>query len=397
MQFVSPYIGIQNQPGTLIARGSCFTSAGPGVTVMVGTDAIGPLAPDSDTQITIPYPALPAGTYPVSVQGVTGSSADLVVLALPSISQAFIHAPSTRQRLVYDAERQTLYAVNQTDQEIERYTYAAGAWTALLPYVLPEVTDIGLAPNGKSLIVSTHGGMDDIQLGSPSFVAVQRWGASAYLAHLAILDDGKAFVVTDCWQCSGFTESYLYDFVTYTGTQGPYPQSLLYDGIVAASLDGSRAYAGSNGVSPAQGVDIFDALTDTFSSGFGNGNAAYNLFAVTVSGDASRVILQDSAVYSRDLTLTGNLATGGVALASRDSTKAFLYKQSAGGQASLVVYDLTGALLPGAIYPTLATIPLATSPNSASGSLYDITMASTPDDAVVFVSGDSGIAVVPVP
>jgi hypothetical protein len=121
-----------------------------------------------------------------------------------------------------------------------------------------------------------------------------------------------------------------------------------------------------------------------------------NLNTLTVSGDASRVILQNEAVYSRSLSLTGNLASGGVALASRDSSEAFVYVES-GAQPSVVVYDLPCALLPGALYPVLATVPLSTSPNSVNGSLYDITMTSTPDDAVVFVSGDSVIVAVPVP
>ena len=167
VQFVSPYVGIENQPGTLIARGKGFASAGQTLTALVGTIEIGPLAPDSDTQLAISYPALPAGKYPVAIKNAMGTDAELVVLAPPAMRQHFISAPSTRERLVYDAERQTLYAVNQVDQDIERYRYSAGAWMAQSPYILPQVTDLDLAPNGRSLIVSTRGAIHDIQLTTP--------------------------------------------------------------------------------------------------------------------------------------------------------------------------------------------------------------------------------------
>jgi hypothetical protein len=144
-------------------------------------------------------------------------------------------------------------------------------------------------------------------------------------------------------------------------------------------------------LSPTPSVQIYNSLTSTISSG----PAAYNLNAVTVSADASRVILQNKAVYSRSLSLTGNMPTGGVILASRDSSKAFVYRDD-GGLPRIVVHDLNGPLQAGAIYPTLKTVNLPASPNSANGTYYDISMAATPDDATVFVSGNSGIIVTPV-
>ena len=227
-------------------------------------------------------------------------------------------------------------------------------------------------------------------------MAVQQWVnpdtfCGKYMANLAVVNDGKAFVISKLWQCSGFSDTYLYDILIGATSQNPYPQGMLYNGMVTASLDGSRAYAGSNGISPADNVTIFNSLTSTITSG----PASYNLYAASVSGNASRVILQNTTVYSKSLSLTGNLPSGGIALASRDSSKAFVYRDD-GGQPRVVVHDLTGAPLPGALYPTLTTVNLKSSPNTIGGSWYDITMASTPDDAVVFVSGNSGIAVVPV-
>jgi len=59
------------------------------------------------------------------------------------------------ERISYDAERNTLYGVNLPDQEIEIYPLSNGTWSAASPYVLPNLTDIALTPNGRSLIVLT--------------------------------------------------------------------------------------------------------------------------------------------------------------------------------------------------------------------------------------------------
>lgn len=146
--------------------------------------------------------------------------------------------------------------------------------------------------------------------------------------------------------------------------------------------------------SPPQPVAIFNALTDTMT----DSNVDFNLSAVSVSGNASTVILQNTEVYSRALVLTGELpaGSGGVALASRDSTKAFVYRDD-GGTPRIEVYDLTQPLQSGGLYPLTNTIDLPDSPDAAAGTYQNISLTQTPDSATVFVSGDSRILVVPVP
>jgi len=400
VRFVAPYIGVANQAGTLIARGQNFTAAGGAVTAALGTTELAGLVPDSADQLTINYPAMSAGRYPVSIKnlvGITRTDAELVVLAAPTFNYQAIAAPSPRRRIAWDAERQTLYGVNLTDQQVERYHYSGGSWTTESAFILPELRDISLTPNGRSLILLSRGSVYDIQLASNPWVAQARATnpdvfCGRFLDRLAMSNNGRAFVVTNMSSCSGYTGSYLYNIRDYSLAANPYFQGYLYNGIVSASADGSRMYAGSNGLSPAPEVKIFNSLTDTVTAGPIN----YNLFAATVSGDASRVILQNRDVYSRALTLTGNLGTGvGVALASRDSSRAFVYRDD-GGQARIVVYDLNGALLPGAVYPVSQTIILADSPNASTGTYSAISMATTHDDSVLFVSGNRRILVVPV-
>jgi len=199
-------------------------------------------------------------------------------------------------------------------------------------------------------------------------------------------------IISNYMYCSGFSNSYLFDALNPGG--GLVTKPFFYGGIVAGSADGSKLYAGSDGVSPAQPVTTFDALTDTTAD---SANVDYNLAAVSVSGDASRVILQNTDVYSGALVITGHLpvGSGGVALASRDSTKAFVYRDD-GASPRIEVYDLTLPLQTGGLYQLTKTVSLPDSPNAAAGDYQTITLAQTPDSATVFVSGDSRILVVPV-
>jgi hypothetical protein len=390
---VMPYLAAANQGGHLFVRGTGFSCTGATLSVSIGSTTVARTV-DSDTQLQVDYPAFQAGRAPLHLDNQLGldlGAADLVVLAPPALSYQAISAPSTRGRLVYDAERETLYAVNRTDQSIERYARSGSTWSALSPIIVPSVQDVDLSPGGGSLLVASAGGIGEMVLGTASPSVVQRATnpdtfCGGYFAQLAVPNGGKALVVFKLASCSGFSESYLYDLGTHALTR----TTMLYNGFAAASADGSRVYMGSNGVSPAQPVSILNALDNSVTSG----PAAYNLYSATVSGDASRVLLEDADVYSRSLSLTGHVPAGGGVVVSRDSSRAIVYRDDGTAGARLEVYDLNGALVAGALYPLAQTLKLADAPSGAAG--RRVQLAMTPDGSAVFVSGDARILVVPV-
>ncbi len=395
VQFVAPYLGIAGRGGTLHVRGRGFQASGAPVSVGIGGLVIGPVLPDSDTQITLSYPPLPEGRYPVTLinpSGIAPTAPELVIVTPPPSTYQAIDAPSPRTRIVYDAERQAIYGVNRLDQQIEHFVYVNGAWSKPSLHIIPQLTDIAMVPNGRSLIALDQDAINEISLTDSLFAPVKRADnpdpfCGGFFDQAAAADNGKIYVVFDLSECSGFTSSYLYDVLDHSLST----HSLLYNGLIGASGDGSRIYAGSNGVSPAQTVEIFVSLSNTtFSS-----TTDFNLTAVSASGDASRVILENRYVYSRSLTLTGNVPFHGVALASRDSSRAFVYVDDAAG-ARLEVYDLNGPLQSGALYPLLKTVMLPDSANGTGSFHRPVTMTSSLDDGVVFVSGDSKLLVVPV-
>lgn len=395
VELVAPYVGVAGRPGVLRLRGHDFRATDQRVTVGIGDLRLGPVVTDGDTQITVSYPALPAGRYPVIVvdpPGIAPSAPELVVVAPRVYGYQAVDAPGARARIIYDAEREAIYAVNTLDQRIEHFTYS-DAWSAHAPHSVPLLTDIALAPDGRSLIVIDRDHVNEMSLTDDQFVLVQRADNPApYLGgfcdQTAAADNGKVLLLlgTSC------SQHYLYDLRDRSMVSVHIPYAGFNRSFAGVSGDGSRIYVGNNDFyPPSNAVSIFESLSDTVS--IGNVFVAVN--AITVSGDASRVIVNNTNVYSRSLTFLGSLPGRGTALASRDSARAFVYVENAAG-ARIEVHDLNGSLQADGTFPLLETVMLTDAANGSAGSHPPVAMTSSLDDAVVFVSGDRKLLVVPV-
>jgi hypothetical protein len=310
--------------------------------------------------------------------------------SIPSPGDGYqaIDAPSRRARLLYDSARAAIYTVNTLDQEIERFTFANGQWSTVDSLAVPQLTDAVMTPDGETLIVLQRDAINDISLATGPFAPVPRavnpypYYCNGSFDKSAAGSNGNVFVIFNSW-CGGSSYIYNVDSHSLTGINSP------SNGTVGASADGSRIYAGSN--TGYGTVNIYNPETNTIS---GSAVSLY-LSAITVSGDASRVILQNTFVYSRSLRLLGNVPAGGVVLASRDSSRAFVYRDDGPGP-RLLVYDLNGPLRPGAIYPLVHVVQLPDLPNESRGTYDAISMTTNADDSVVFVSGNRKLLVVPV-
>ena len=308
-----------------------------------------------------------------------------------------LDAPGYRTRLIYDAAHAALYAVNRADAAIERFARTSGVWAARAPVAVTGLTDLALTQGAGALVVLATDVISEIALADGAFTSVKRVDnpdtfCGGFFDNAATASGGKIFIAFSLRTCSGYAHSYLYDVADHTlATSGS-----LYRGIVAASGDGSRVYAGSNGVSPAPAILIYDAATATLTPSA----VTDNVVSLSVSGDASRVVLDDRAVYSRALVPLGSLpgagaGAGAAVIVSRDATKAFLYREDAPGP-RVEIYDLTGALGAGEAYPLARTVAVADAANASSGTHPRVVMTTTEDDGVVFVSGDRRVLVVPI-
>jgi hypothetical protein len=392
IEFVAPYIGIAGQPGTLRLRGHNFKARSGLVTIGLGDLRIGPLVPDGDTQITVSYPALSEGRYPVILldpPGIAPTSLELVIITPPAFTYQAVDAPSRRTRILFDAERQAIYGVNRLDQEMEHFAYLNGTWSVRPPHVVPQLSDIAMAPDGRSLVVLDRNAVNEMSLTDGLFTPVRyadnRDTFCEPLNQAIPADNGRVIIFSSC----AFSHWQIYNLQTHSITFDPFVFHL-NNGLAAGSADGSRIYVGASNFS-SDPIHIVESLSNTVSSGLGR----MVLTAISISGNASRVILQNSNVHSRSLTLLGKLPPNGVALASRDSSRAFVYVDNDAG-ARIEVYNLNGPLQPGALYPLLKTVNLLDSAN-ALGELHPaVVMTSSLDDTTVFVSGDSKLLVVPV-
>ena len=95
--------------------------------------------------------------------------------------------------------------------------------------------------------------------------------------------------------------------------------------------------------------------------------------------------------------MLGRIPFNGIALASRDSRRAFMYILDNEGSAHLEIYDLTAPLDEHGFYPRIRTMMLADTASAVGeSSVVHMAMTTSLDDRVVFISGDRKLLVVPV-
>lgn len=210
------------------------------------------------------------------------------------------------------------------------------------PRAMPLLRDVALAPNGLSLIAITRDTINEISLTDNLFMPVS-CADNPFPLCGGFFDQAarEPRKVLRGLPARGVIWNHVRISLRYADSF-----TELRD---VAQRGGSRIYAGSNGISSPP-AEIFDSLSNTTSSG----SAILHLYAGSVSGDASRVVLQNSLVDSRSLTLLGNVPDHGPVLASRDSSRAFIYAEDGPGP-GLEVYNLNGPLQAGALYPLLKT------------------------------------------
>lgn len=398
IHFVAPYVGIAGRGGTLHVRGTGFRSSGATVAVGLGDVILAPVVPDSDTQITVDYPPLPEGRYAVTLDhsGVAPARPELVIVAPAPVAYQAIDTQVAWDRIVYDAERRTIYGANTAAQQIERVVYAGGAWSKLAPVAIPRLTDIALAPDGRSLIVLDEAAINSISLGdgmSPPEMLVRLISSpfcGLFLRQLAAANNGKLLVTSGLHDCSGDTTPYLFDLVTRSQETFD-PRYFNDDGDVTGSADGSRIY-----VTDSFRTTIFESLSSTLAISRDFPTSG-NRIPISVSTDAARVMV-DGYAYSRSLVRLGSVPyfRNGTVV-SRDATRVVVYRYETAGD-RLEVYSLTDPVPSDGQYPLESTVMLPDPALGRGENLYvHVAMATSPDDGVVFVAGDNKLLVVPMP
>jgi hypothetical protein len=392
---VTPRVVPANTDGTVILRGAGFTGA---TSVNFGAAAASSLTVVSDSEIHASYPALAAGSYPVTINsGNISFSASMLAVsppaftatAIPYLSGDALIYPDTAG-IEYDAERTALFVLlpggNSMNPTLLRYAFDGSAWGSPTQVSMAGLQRVHLSPDGTHLLAlvmpdSTDTSMvelDPVTLAQTKVTTVANptvpvSGANA--CGFAIANDGNAiveFASGDNAFAFG-TSSRVFTPMSTGGSCDPIASG---NGAVVAL--GGTNYLASSGTFTQQGAQTDSEATGDFvgdkfvySGSVEDGAGEFlgytqGLFGQTINSPGTRVY---------GITLDPNL-----------------------GVPTLATFDLTATPSGNPpVFPQLGTamaIPDTCSPGSCSGGFY--ALATTPDGSVIFIAGPDGVIVQPI-
>lgn len=357
--FVAPYIATESVAADVVIRGYGFSGlASPQVT-FGGTPASSATVV-SDTEIHASYPALAAGSYSVVVQDGSSlpTSATLVVVPVPSYTYSAISRPTggssvSSDRVIYDAERQSIYVGNidlivsssTYIDRVERYYFSGGNWVAGSPVDFPYPHNlnsrIALTPDGSTLLKSENAAIRHLDPTTLSVTASTSTGTAfgnvATLNIMTMSNDG--FAIGDAFPQMQDTVYYRYDFVDKIFYPLGLPSGFTASGNrkLVASADGSRILAPAFTYT-SEPYFYYDASSISFVE---TALSTLRTDAVTMDRGGVKSALSDWAtvtVYDANFNSLGTLTKPTAMVMSPDGTALYTYTNSDKG---LHKYDLT--------------------------------------------------------
>lgn len=153
---LAPYTQVTGQLARVVLRGTGFTGiANPTARLSIQGSTPANVTVVNDTEMVAQFNALAAGGHVVSVSNALGlATSTRSVTAVAPVSHAYAATPTGAniRALVYDAEREAVFASNSDANSVMRFTPgSSGSWTATA-VPLPSVGEIGLSIDGKTLI-----------------------------------------------------------------------------------------------------------------------------------------------------------------------------------------------------------------------------------------------------
>jgi hypothetical protein len=408
---VMPHTLAAGISGQIIVRGHGLM----GVTsVAFGSTPATSLSVVSDSELHVNYPStLPAGTYPVSLNGgAIAFSGTVAVVATPAFSAqtlAFPEQPTRLLEMVYDPERGALFVAAAFSQsgnnKLWRYTYSGGAWSAS-PQVIPvpDLRDITFSADHSRLLVSTSFTLTEYDATNPAAGALKMLASipsassvtTPFFKMLALSNDGNIIITSGEISVSGDLDAYLYSAAT--GTIAPFANfsALLYSlnddnvSTIRASADGSHVFGINGGTSPASKALIYTTATQVFMQAPFAAAGGY----AALDSSASKVAVYTNtgmSVYDSSNKLLGSIAISPLVLViNPQGTRAYAFTFDR----LMITYDLTSATGGGALAQAGASVSqqLPTANEAAV-----ILSAISPDGGTIFLASDAGIRVVPTP
>jgi hypothetical protein len=391
---VAPSVAIAGVADQVVIRGQGFSGYATG-TVKFGDVAATSVTAISDTELHANYPALAAGTYPVTVeiaahQGAVPSSASLLAVDPVTFAVQAVAWPdtvTTVRNVIYDMRHGALWvATDANGGELLRYSYNAGTLGA--PSVLPiaSLRDFALNTDASQLLaISTTQliPVDPVALTVGTAIDAPTLAEGATLNHIVYGNADRATITA----AQGAAATALYDYNATTNTLSKLSGTLI-NGTPGASGNGAIFVftQGDPSLTTAPPVFVGDSSTGAFNPT----SIVLNQNAVppTLDRNVTRLILAGQNVYDPTFKLLGTLPNTTAAIAiSPDGKRAYTYDGTAG---TVLVFDIS-ATNNGGVYPQSTAVTLPGSPGS------NVRMTISLDGKTLFIAGSTQLIVQPVP
>jgi hypothetical protein len=428
---VAPYAIANDTATAIIVRGRGFAQlADPAARLRFGGVAPSSVVRVNDTQLNVQLPSLAAGVYPATISNVSAMAterSDLTVLAPTNYTYAAIQTAGDKRSMAFDPVHQMVFTVNGTNKLVQRFTYVNGVWQYgdLGGAAVVNPTALAMAPDGKSVVVTTESGtvlkvnpttLTSQVVGSvPGGIGALFGGESR--TGIGITNDGRVWIPQGM---APFFDMSYFDLRSGATTVVPLGPNRPYSGPwFSVSGDGSRLVAvPADGISPPPQVLYVDAA---------NGEVRVNPISLTYrsgpqSRDGRRMLAVDlrccsinGTVYDRDFTRIGDVALPaqfgimGAAAISPDGNRVYVlaYEGSTVGTVTfngstpprVFVFDSSAPVSLATHLPLLGYFEIADFP--ATGGAFDLHMSARAmtsiDGKALFLLGNSRLIVAPIP
>lgn len=403
LSYVGPQVGQAGQAGELIVRGSGFQQTPALTQIKLGGQLVNIKAIESDTQLRLEYPALAAGTYPltfVSNSPLNRSTASFTLVDAQPLTTQFVSTGTQYKKLVHDPRHHRLYALDAAQTMIDEFDVSGNSVALLKSHAAAGVKDIALSADTEALYQITAQELQRVDLTASTWTAttltrIEPGYCSIQFKTLAVTNNNDAVMSTEYWACSGYSDIYRYQAntrqTTNVGSQ--------YQGRVITSRDGSRILVSGSGLSPGAYAYLID--TESFSTL--PYNYSLNAPASAISGKPNRILLNHNQVLSGQLIAQGLLEPSNVpwlAVLSEDGSKAFAVGQTSmmSATSTVTVYDLTKRDASNQFVKSAQlSLPTALYSDGAYGYYHPDVITRRFDDRVLFIAAETGLQVVALP